>query len=218
MEFWDVFFLLVQIKYMVILYFWQHKIRFCSLLSLLNIFASIYPLLEYINIYALFIFFYSIRKKSELESEIQSLLKMRSRNEEFLKQLYNEAYNIGAIYHLTRFKTEELEQKVAEVRRKFKVCVSVFFLVIKRVMSLNFIDSILIDFHLNCISFFQKSHSYKSEEKSTFLQRSALIEEKWGSMQLINTCAYSFLSPTLNQLDHQKRVLLGSVSSYISNM
>ncbi|MXQ79855.1 hypothetical protein E5288_WYG006983 [Bos mutus] len=62
----------------------------------------------------------SIRKKSELESEIQSLLKMRSRNEEFLKQLYNEAYNIGAIYHLTRFKTEELEQKVAEVRRKFK--------------------------------------------------------------------------------------------------
>ncbi|KAG5195596.1 hypothetical protein JEQ12_011891 [Ovis aries] len=62
----------------------------------------------------------SIRKKSELESEIQSLLKMRSKNEDFLKQLYKEAYNIGAIFHLTKFKTEELEQKVAEVRRKFK--------------------------------------------------------------------------------------------------
>uniref|UniRef100_A0A8C6D8K7 Coiled-coil domain containing 178 n=1 Tax=Moschus moschiferus TaxID=68415 RepID=A0A8C6D8K7_MOSMO len=62
----------------------------------------------------------SIRKKSELESEIQSLLKMRSKNEEFLKQLYKEAYNIGAVFHLTRFKTEELEQKVSEVRRKFK--------------------------------------------------------------------------------------------------
>ncbi|KAF4024948.1 hypothetical protein G4228_016870 [Cervus hanglu yarkandensis] len=63
----------------------------------------------------------SIRKKSELESEIQSLLKMRSKNEEFLKQLYKEAYNISALFHLTRFKTEELEQKVAEVRRKFKL-------------------------------------------------------------------------------------------------
>ncbi|KAB0378714.1 hypothetical protein FD755_010292 [Muntiacus reevesi] len=62
----------------------------------------------------------SIRKKSELESEIQSLLKMRSKNEEFLKQLYKEAYNISTVFHLTKFKTEELEQKVAEVRRKFK--------------------------------------------------------------------------------------------------
>ena len=125
---------------------------------------------NHINIYALFIyFFYSIRKKSELESEIQSLLKMRSKNEEFLKQLYKEAYNISAVFHLTRFKTEELEQKVAEVRRKFKVCISVCFLVMKRVMSLNFIDLILIDFNVRCISFFQKSHSYKSEEKSTFL-------------------------------------------------
>uniref|UniRef100_A0A8C0I3E6 Coiled-coil domain containing 178 n=1 Tax=Balaenoptera musculus TaxID=9771 RepID=A0A8C0I3E6_BALMU len=62
----------------------------------------------------------SIRKKSELESEIQSLLHLRSKNEDVLKQLYKEAYNIGAIFHLTRFKTEELEQKIAEVRRKFK--------------------------------------------------------------------------------------------------
>ncbi|XP_030616559.1 coiled-coil domain-containing protein 178 [Delphinapterus leucas] len=62
----------------------------------------------------------SIRKKSELESEIQSLLQLRSKNEDFLKQLYKEAYNIGAVFHLTRFKTEELEQKIAEVRRKFK--------------------------------------------------------------------------------------------------
>ncbi|XP_072805151.1 coiled-coil domain-containing protein 178 [Vicugna pacos] len=62
----------------------------------------------------------SIRKKSEFETEIQSLLKMRSKNEDFLKQLYKDAYNIGSIFHLTRFKTEEVEQKITEVRRKFK--------------------------------------------------------------------------------------------------
>uniref|UniRef100_A0A287A194 Coiled-coil domain containing 178 n=1 Tax=Sus scrofa TaxID=9823 RepID=A0A287A194_PIG len=62
----------------------------------------------------------SIRKKSEFESEIQTLLKLRSKNEDFLRQLYKEAYNIGAVFHLTRFKTEGIEQKIAEVRRKFK--------------------------------------------------------------------------------------------------
>ncbi|CAD7674909.1 unnamed protein product [Nyctereutes procyonoides] len=62
----------------------------------------------------------SIRKKSELESEIQSLMKLRSKNDEFLKQLYKEAYQLGAVFHLTKFKTEELEEKIAEVRRKFK--------------------------------------------------------------------------------------------------
>ncbi|KAM8950372.1 coiled-coil domain-containing protein 178 isoform 1-T1 [Lycaon pictus] len=61
-----------------------------------------------------------IRKKSELESEIQSLMKLRSKNDEFLKQLYKEAYQLGAVFHLTKFKTEELEEKIAEVRRKFK--------------------------------------------------------------------------------------------------
>ncbi|XP_045880313.1 coiled-coil domain-containing protein 178 [Meles meles] len=62
----------------------------------------------------------SIKKKAELESEIQSLMKLRSKNEEFLKQLYREAYQLGAVFHLTKFKTEELEEKIAEVRRKFK--------------------------------------------------------------------------------------------------
>uniref|UniRef100_A0A8C3YM87 Coiled-coil domain containing 178 n=1 Tax=Catagonus wagneri TaxID=51154 RepID=A0A8C3YM87_9CETA len=62
----------------------------------------------------------SIRKKSEIESEIQTLLKLRSKNEDFLRQLYKEAYNIGTVFHLTRFKTEGIEQKIAEVRRKFK--------------------------------------------------------------------------------------------------
>ena len=110
-------------------------------------------------------FFNSIRKKSELESEIQSLLHLRSKNEDVLKQLYKEAYNIGAIFQLTRFKTEELEQKIAEVRRKFKVCISVFFLVMKRVMSLNFIDLILIEFNLSYVSLFKKvTPSDKSEE------------------------------------------------------
>lgn len=59
-----------------------------------------------------------------MESEIQSLMKLRSKNDEFLKQLYKEAYQLGAVFHLTKFKTEELEEKIAEVRRKFKVCIS----------------------------------------------------------------------------------------------
>ncbi|XP_027432446.1 coiled-coil domain-containing protein 178 isoform X1 [Zalophus californianus] len=62
----------------------------------------------------------SIKKKAEFESEIQSSMKLRSKNDEFLKQLYREAYHLGAIFHLTKVKTEELEEKIAEVRRKFK--------------------------------------------------------------------------------------------------
>ncbi|XP_037010428.2 coiled-coil domain-containing protein 178 [Artibeus jamaicensis] len=62
----------------------------------------------------------SVRKKSEIESEIQSLMKMKSKNDRYLRQLYKEAYQIGAVFHLTKFKTEELEEQIAEVRRKFK--------------------------------------------------------------------------------------------------
>ncbi|KAM9226172.1 coiled-coil domain-containing protein 178 [Dugong dugon] len=62
----------------------------------------------------------SIKKKAEHETEIQSLLKLKAQNNELLKQLYREAYQIGAIFHLTKFKTDELEGKIAEVRRKFK--------------------------------------------------------------------------------------------------
>ncbi|XP_007943864.1 coiled-coil domain-containing protein 178 [Orycteropus afer afer] len=61
-----------------------------------------------------------IRKKAEYEFEVQSLLKLKANNNEFLKELYKEAYNIGAIFHITKFKTDELEGKIAEVRRKFK--------------------------------------------------------------------------------------------------
>ncbi|XP_011360832.1 coiled-coil domain-containing protein 178 [Pteropus vampyrus] len=62
----------------------------------------------------------SVRKKSVLDSEIQSLRKLKSKNDDYLKQLYKESYNIGAIFHITKFKTEELEEKIAEVRRKFR--------------------------------------------------------------------------------------------------
>ncbi|XP_076991793.1 coiled-coil domain-containing protein 178 isoform X3 [Tamandua tetradactyla] len=62
----------------------------------------------------------SINKKADHESEIQSLLKLNSKNNEYLKQLYKEAYHIGAIFHLTKFKAEEMEEKIAEVRRKYK--------------------------------------------------------------------------------------------------
>lgn len=56
---------------------------------------------------------------------------MKLKNEEYLKGLYKDAYQIGAVFHMTRYKTEELEEKIAEVRRKFQVCMSVFFLVVK---------------------------------------------------------------------------------------
>ncbi|XP_040840593.1 coiled-coil domain-containing protein 178 [Ochotona curzoniae] len=62
----------------------------------------------------------SIRKKAEHESEIQSLLKLKSKNNVYLKQLYMEAYHISAVYHLIKHKTEELDDKISEVRRRFK--------------------------------------------------------------------------------------------------
>lgn len=66
-------------------------------------------------------------------------MQLRSKNDVYLKQLYREAYNVGAAFHLTKFKTENLEGKIDEVRRKFKVRISVFFIIIQ-----NFIDLILI--------------------------------------------------------------------------
>lgn len=54
-------------------------------------------------------------------------MKMKLKNDEYLRKLYKEAYQVGAVFHLTKFKTEELEEQIAEVRRKFKVCISVFF-------------------------------------------------------------------------------------------
>nr|KAF6421863.1 coiled-coil domain containing 178 [Rousettus aegyptiacus] len=62
----------------------------------------------------------SVRKKSVLDSEIQYLRKLKSKNDNYLKQLYREAYGIGSLFHVTRYKTEELEEKIAEARRKFK--------------------------------------------------------------------------------------------------
>ncbi|XP_036274605.1 coiled-coil domain-containing protein 178 [Pipistrellus kuhlii] len=62
----------------------------------------------------------SVRKKSEIETEIQNLMLLKLKNEEYLKGLYKDAYQIGAVFHLTRYKTEELEEKIAEVRRKFQ--------------------------------------------------------------------------------------------------
>lgn len=54
---------------------------------------------------------------------------MKLKNEQYLKALYKDAYHIGAVFHLTRFKTEELEEKISDVRRKFQVCMSVFLVV-----------------------------------------------------------------------------------------
>ncbi|KAL1773448.1 hypothetical protein HispidOSU_004375 [Sigmodon hispidus] len=63
----------------------------------------------------------SMKKKVEYELEIQSLLELKAKNNSYLRQLYKQAYHIGAIYHLAKHKTDELENKIAEVRRKFKV-------------------------------------------------------------------------------------------------
>ncbi|XP_053427317.1 coiled-coil domain-containing protein 178 [Nycticebus coucang] len=62
----------------------------------------------------------SIRNRAEYESEIKSLLKVKAMNDEVLKQLFKEAYQIGSVYHLTKHKVEEIEIKISEVRRKFK--------------------------------------------------------------------------------------------------
>ncbi|XP_004479073.2 coiled-coil domain-containing protein 178 [Dasypus novemcinctus] len=62
----------------------------------------------------------SINKKAQHEAEILSLNKLRTKNNEYLKQLYRDAYHLGAIFHLTKFKADEMEDKIAEVRRKYK--------------------------------------------------------------------------------------------------
>ncbi|GAB1301486.1 Coiled-coil domain-containing protein 178 [Apodemus speciosus] len=62
----------------------------------------------------------SIKKKTELEDEIHTFVEMKIKNDNYLKQLYKQAYHTGAVYHLAKHKTDELEDKIAEVRRKFK--------------------------------------------------------------------------------------------------
>ncbi|XP_048219222.1 coiled-coil domain-containing protein 178 [Perognathus longimembris pacificus] len=62
----------------------------------------------------------SMHKKIEYESDIQSFHRMKKKNSVYLKDLYEESYRIGTIFAITKHKTEEMEDKVAEVRRKFK--------------------------------------------------------------------------------------------------
>ncbi|XP_045151968.1 coiled-coil domain-containing protein 178 [Echinops telfairi] len=62
----------------------------------------------------------SIKKKAQHELAIQSLFKLKAENNELIKELYKEAYNVGTLFHLTKFNTDELEGKIAEVRRRFK--------------------------------------------------------------------------------------------------
>uniref|UniRef100_A0A2K5E9D1 Coiled-coil domain containing 178 n=1 Tax=Aotus nancymaae TaxID=37293 RepID=A0A2K5E9D1_AOTNA len=62
----------------------------------------------------------SIKKKSEHESAIKSLTKMKLQNDKHLKNIYKEVYRIGTLFHLSKRKTDEMEDKIAEVRRKFK--------------------------------------------------------------------------------------------------
>uniref|UniRef100_A0A2K6F4D6 Coiled-coil domain containing 178 n=1 Tax=Propithecus coquereli TaxID=379532 RepID=A0A2K6F4D6_PROCO len=62
----------------------------------------------------------SVTIQIKFEAEIRSLIKRKAVNDGILKQLYKEAYHVGAIFHLTEHKTDELETKIAEVRRKFK--------------------------------------------------------------------------------------------------
>lgn len=62
----------------------------------------------------------SIRKKMEHESEIQSLLELKTKNNNYIRQLYKQTYQIGAVFHLAKHKTDDVENKIADVRRKFK--------------------------------------------------------------------------------------------------
>ncbi|KAM4841145.1 coiled-coil domain-containing protein 178 [Thomomys bottae] len=63
----------------------------------------------------------SIAKKTEYEKEIQTLLRNKKRNSVYIRELYEESYHIGTTYAITKHKTEEMESKMADVRRKFKV-------------------------------------------------------------------------------------------------
>ncbi|CAO2593429.1 Coiled-coil domain-containing protein 178 [Lemmus lemmus] len=63
----------------------------------------------------------SLRNKMDYESEIESLLEMKIKNNNYLRELYKESYHIGAVFHQARHKADEIENKIAEVRRKFKV-------------------------------------------------------------------------------------------------
>nr|XP_054100083.1 coiled-coil domain-containing protein 178 isoform X3 [Callithrix jacchus] len=62
----------------------------------------------------------SIKKRSEHESAIKSLTKVKLKNDKHLKNIHKEAYRIVTLFHLSKHKTDEMEDKIAEVRRKFK--------------------------------------------------------------------------------------------------
>ncbi|XP_075827250.1 coiled-coil domain-containing protein 178 [Microtus pennsylvanicus] len=62
----------------------------------------------------------SIKKKMEYEFETQSLLELKIKNNNYLRELYKETYQVGAVFHLAKNKTDEIENKIADVRRKFK--------------------------------------------------------------------------------------------------
>ncbi|XP_055994423.1 coiled-coil domain-containing protein 178 [Sorex fumeus] len=62
----------------------------------------------------------STKAKADIESEIHVMLKMVIKNDQLHKYLHRRAYEISAVYHLTRYKLEDLEEKIVEVRRKFK--------------------------------------------------------------------------------------------------
>lgn len=73
-----------------------------------------------------------MRKKSYVESELQRFMMLKLKNEEYLKALLRDAYHFGSVFHLTKYKTEELEEQISEVRRKFQVRVSGSLRVVKR--------------------------------------------------------------------------------------
>jgi hypothetical protein len=56
-----------------------------------------------------------------MEEEVHTFVEMKMKNNNYLKQLYKQAYQVGAVYHLSRHKTEELEDKLADLKRIFKV-------------------------------------------------------------------------------------------------
>ncbi|NP_081892.2 coiled-coil domain-containing protein 178 [Mus musculus] len=62
----------------------------------------------------------SIKKTAEMEEEVHTFVEMKMKNNNYLKQLYKQAYQVGAVYHLSRHKTEELEDKLADLKRIFK--------------------------------------------------------------------------------------------------
>ncbi|XP_008054408.1 coiled-coil domain-containing protein 178, partial [Carlito syrichta] len=151
----------------------------------------------------------SIRKKGEFESEIKTLLKMKLKYNEYIKDLYKEANHIGTIFYLNKHKTEEMEDKIAEARRKFKGREDF----LKRLIRGEVITGMIIQKRLYSI------HEVQIQERQELLKRKAIyaitlseiqepllqLEEDAERIRAIHKEHSDALNSILEKKDHIRR-------------